>query len=655
MQLVSSIPRQIVLLFVVCFVAYGNTIGNDYAYDDAVVITENAFTKQGIAGIPDIFKRNTFAGSYEGVPLLERYRPLSLATFAVERTLLGANPHVGHFINVVLFATAVCLLLAFLRRLLAHREDTETPGRVAFVAALLFAVHPVHTEIVANIKGRDEILVLAGALSSMLFILKYLDQRRRRHLVLAFLCFAIAMFAKENALTFLAVVPLTVFTYRKGKAKDHLAALAPIVLASVVYLVVRGMVLKGAGGATTGDVLTDPFALASTGQRFATIVYSLGAYLRLLVFPHPLTTDYQPFHIALMNWGNLTVWLSLVAHLALLAYALVGLTKRSLYSYGILFYLVTLSMVSNLPFSTGTFMSERFIFVPSVGFALVLSCLLTSPWLARVLSAPRYANALVGMLVLAFTVKTIGRNAEWKDDLTLLTADAKTSSNSVKANMAAAVECLAAASRPGREAMAAELRTRALEYAKKAVLAHDQNVDPVRRKGSAYQSAMALLGNAYSENGLLPDALRFYRTLMGDTAQPEALQEMIQTAINKSDDVDFRLKSTLEFAALAPNSFTFNYHLGLLYGKDKGDIPTSITYFKKAVDIAPDDANALRGLGHAHYLAGEFPEAVRCFQKLSDRAPSNLSLLRTLFELYRRMGNAEKQGKIMERMQAVSR
>ena len=644
---------EAILLLVVCCVCYGNTIAHDYAYDDAVVITENKFTSKGIGGIPDIFKQNTFAGSYEDVPLLDRYRPLSLATFAIERELFGPNPHISHAINVLLFALTTWLLLAFLRRLLAHHQDAQALAHLPLIAALLFAVHPVHTEIVANIKGRDEILVLAGALSAMLFVLKFLDGRRLAHLVLAFACFAIALFSKENAITFLAVMPLTIFYWRKGKATDYLVSLFPLVLASVVFLVVRGLVLTASAGSAPDDILIDPFALASPSQRFATAFQSLGSYLRLLFFPHPLTIDYHPYHLKLVGWGNVAPWLSLLVTMALAAYAAWGVTRRSLVAYGILFYLATLSVVSNLPFSTGTFMSERFMFVPSVGFVVVLARLLSDPRWLGALPSPAYAKIIVAALALACAVKSYGRNAVWKDDFTLLTTDARTSQDSVKANMAAAVAYLMEANKPDRESLRAEYRGHALEHAKKAVSVYEQNVDRPRWNGSSHSQVVMLLGNAYSENGLLQEALRCYRSIIGAVAHRDALEEMIQTAINKSDDVDFRLKSTLEFAGLAPDSFIFNYHLGLLYGKDKHDLPMAIVYFQKAVDIAPDDANALRGLGHAYSLTNDFDRAALCFQKLADRAPSDASLLRSLFDLYRRAGNTGKQEEIGRRLQAL--
>ena len=91
---------QYLVFVALCLVFYGNTIPNGYAFDDSVVITENQFTQRGLAGIPEIFAHDTFRGSYENIPTVERYRPLSVATFAIENQLFGQNPHISHFINI---------------------------------------------------------------------------------------------------------------------------------------------------------------------------------------------------------------------------------------------------------------------------------------------------------------------------------------------------------------------------------------------------------------------------------------------------------------------------------------------------------------------------------------------------------------------------
>jgi len=103
-----------ILLAIMCLGFYGNTIPNGYAYDDAVVITENQFTLKGIRGIPEIFGNNTFRGSYENTHTVERYRPLSVATFAVEIGMFGQNPHVSHFVNILLLMVTSFILYKLL-------------------------------------------------------------------------------------------------------------------------------------------------------------------------------------------------------------------------------------------------------------------------------------------------------------------------------------------------------------------------------------------------------------------------------------------------------------------------------------------------------------------------------------------------------------
>jgi protein O-mannosyl-transferase len=646
MDLSRSRAFKCMLITAACFVCYGNTILNDYAYDDSVVITENKFTQKGIDGIPDIFTNNTFVGSYENVPVLDRYRPLSLATFAVERAIFGQNPHVSHFNNVLLFVLTALVLYLLLLKLFGGRHDADGFLGLPFVAAMVFAVHPVHTEIVANIKGRDEILVLAGSLSATLLVLKYLDARRFLHLAVSFCLFLMALFSKENAMTFLAVVPLTIFYYKRTRWTEYFRSLLPLILASVIFLGVRAAVLGGAGPLPPADILTEPFAFASASTRFATIVYTLGMYLKLLFFPHPLTIDYYPYHIQLMNWGNAAVWLSLLVYVALLAFALWNLRKRDVVSYGILFYLSTLSVVSNVPFSMGTFMSERFIFVPSLGFAIILAWLVSS----RLFPSIGYRRAVVLVISLACVLKTYSRNAVWKDDFTLFTTDVKISENSIKANMAASVTFLLESYKTRDGALSAEYRANALKHSKKAVAIYQENVDPARLKGTSYSSAVMLLGNCYNENGMLEEALLSYRSVVQTAPDRTALCEMIQTTINKSSDVDFKIKGYTEFANLVPDSFSFNYHLGLLYGKDKNDLPMSVSYFKKAVEIDPKDVNALRGLSHAYTLSSDYELAAFYFKGIVDKEPDNLSLLGSLRGLYRQAGNRAGEEEVAKRM-----
>ena len=130
----------------------------------------------------------------------------------------------------------------------------------------------------------------------------------------------------------------------------------------------------------------------TASEKFATIFYTLLKYVQLLFVPHPLTHDYYPRQIEMMTFGSPAVWLSLLLYGGMLVYALSGIRRRDPVRYGILFYLMTLSIVSNFVFPVGTFMGERFAFMPSVGFCMVLGA-----WLVR-FSSGRNLNLALGVM-----------------------------------------------------------------------------------------------------------------------------------------------------------------------------------------------------------------------------------------------------------------
>jgi protein O-mannosyl-transferase len=648
-----------VFLAAMCFVFYGNTIGNDYAFDDAVVITENQFTQKGLAGIPEIFANDTFRGSYDNLPTIQRYRPLSLATFAAEHQLFGNAAHVSHFDNIVLLVWLSLVLYAFLGKLFARNGGPtgRSPAlEVPFLATLLFIAHPVHTETVANIKGRDELLALACGLSALLTLLRYLDTRRRRHLLGAFLLFSLALFSKENAITFLAIAPLSIHFYKKEKWTTYLRALSPLAMASLVFLGARSLALRTStsGSASTLapaiDILTEPFAYASTSQRIASAFYLFGRYLRLLVFPHPLTIDYHPFHVQTTNWTDIGVWLSVLLIASATVFALRGLKRRSVVAFGIWFFLVTFSVISNLPFSIGTFLAERFLFAPSLGFVIVVAWLLSAGLPLR----SRYKGLLVLGLSLLCLVKTYGRNQAWKDDFTLFTTDAVTSANSIKANLAASVSYLLEAQKVRGAQVARQYRASALDHARRAVSLYEQHLNPEQLKASSYGDAVVLLGDCYGANEMADAALQVYAQVFPWFPNREHLVDAIDKTLNGSSDVDFKIKSYAELVRLDPDGFTFNYRLGYLYGKEKNDLTRSIQYLRKAVEVRPSEPLALEALSHAYKLASNFEQAAFYLEKLVAMRPGDASYVRKLLALYQLTGNQAKETALLERARAGS-
>ncbi len=430
------------LLFLIPFVLYYQSTSFGYVLDDIIVLSENNFVKQGIDGIDDIFTTESFTGflgSQKDLVVGARYRPLSIATFALEYEFLELNPKVSHFINIILYALTGLLLFILLSALLKKR-NIKWYVSIPFMASLLFILHPLHTEVVANIKSRDEILVVLFSLGALWFAYKYVQSGKKYALWLAPLIFLFAVFSKENALTFLAVVPVTLYYFTEASWKKIFKATLPLLAVALIFLFVRyeviGYFLDNGKGGTT--LMNNPFLGMDSGQKFATAFFTLGLYIKLLIFPHPLTHDYYPYQIPIMNWGDWEVILSVLIYVFLLLVAIRSFKKTGLVGWAILFYLLTLSIVSNLPFTIGTFMNERFMYLPSIGFVVVLSYYLVEKLPSLISKTPKIRTwsglALAGLVIMGYSFKTWDRVPAWESNYTLNLAASTVSVNSARAN-----------------------------------------------------------------------------------------------------------------------------------------------------------------------------------------------------------------------------
>ena len=428
------------VLFIIGIGLYLQTINYDFVLDDKIVITDNSYTKKGFAGIKEILTTESFQG-YFGTQrnLLEggRYRPLSIVSFAIEYGLFGLNPKIGHFINILLYGLTGMVLFRVLMILFPAKDEKYWYLNLAFIASLLFLLHPVHSEVVANIKGRDEILTLLAALATMYYSLKYASTEKIFHLILSMVLFFLALLSKENALTFLAIIPLSLYFFSEYSFKKIIKVTLPLLGVAIIYLIVRTQVigyLLNPGKEIT-NIMNNPFYGLSNAEELATIFYTLGLYIKLSIFPHPLTHDYYPYHIPILNWGDFRAILSFLAYLGLGIYALLGIRKKNIIAYGILFYLITLSIVSNLLFSVGAFMNERFIYMSSIGVCIILAYFIARKLPEIVGTKANILNiALLAVFVLGFAGKTISRIPAWENTMSLNQAAIKVSPNSCRSN-----------------------------------------------------------------------------------------------------------------------------------------------------------------------------------------------------------------------------
>ena len=599
-----------IIIFLFAFLLYANTLTHEYTQDDPIVIYDNMFTTDGISGIPGILQYDTFYGFFkvEGKDKLVaggRYRPLTLVLFAIEYQLFGDSSFVGHLGNVLFYGLLGVVLYLLLLKLFQQKQVTTFGTLLALLTTLFFVAHPVHTEVVANIKGRDEIVALLGSLTALLLSWKGKSEGKNWLSILAGIIFFLALLSKENAITFLAIVPLTYYVFSETNFKKIAIQTLPFLAAASLFLIIRGQILGGNfGGQLSMELMNYPFLKIENGQwvhlgfgeKMATIVYTLGRYLQLLLFPHPLTHDYYPRHIDLYTWGNWRVILSTLAYLGIAIAGIIGTLRKKIWGYAALYYLITLSIVSNLLFPIGTNMSERFLFMPSVGFCLIVAYGL------RKIPLSLNKQMIVGALIISlFSLKTVQRNYIWKDNFTLFTTDINVSKNSAKLRNSVGGELSARAINTENESQRTAILNEAIGHLLEATKIHP-----------TYKNAYLLLGNAYNYLRQYEKAIEYYNQAL--KLDPNYTDAFNNRAITYRD-------------------------AGLFYGQQQGDIGKAIQYLSEAVRALPNDYSTVFGLGVAKGMNNNLAEAIDLFRKATELEPNKSEAWRNLGNAYMNAGD----------------
>lgn len=619
------------IFLIVSFVLYGNTMGNKYCLDDAIVITQNKFTQQGLKGIDDIFANESFTGFFgESKALVSgaRYRPLSIATFAIEKQFFGERPAISHFINIVLYFLTGLLLFLVLQQIIPL-DDKQKIG-IAFISTLLFLFHPVHTEVVANIKGRDEIMALLLSLVSVYYILQFYRENKISKLVIAAASFFLALLSKENAFFVIVLLPLFLYTAGYKTFGKIFKAYPYLIGAAVVYFIIRQGVTGDLVTVQSDELMNNSFLHASISEKYATIMFTLGVYLKLLVFPHPLTYDYYPYHIPLMDWGSGLVWLSFFLHLALVFAAIYYFRKKIIVSIAIAFYLIPLAPVSNILFPIGVFMNERFLYISSIGFTIIAGYYAFKAYELRKMKT--FIMVILPVLFILMGFKTIDRNKAWYNDYTLFTTDVKTSVNSAKSNCSAGGMLMESTDTIIDNTRKQQILRQSVGYLQKAVSVHPKYID-----------AWLLLGNAYFKMGNQFDStIVCYTNILNINPQHQLTIKNLLAVNEHIADMDKKLQILEMVLKYDPANYLANYKMGQLYGKEKGDLDRSIQYLTKASEIDPSKQDAFIDLGVAYGLKKDFAKSASVLEKAVSINPNDPNVLMNLGLSYQFMGDMNK-------------
>ena len=384
-------------------------------------------------------------------------------------------------------------------------------------------------------------------------------------MAVSFVSFLLALLSKENAITFLAIIPFSLYIFNKGKINQIVFSILPPIIASILFLYIRHRVLGDTLSTPILELMNNPFVHATISQKYATIFYTLGIYIKLLFWPHPLTFDYYPYHIEIVNWSNPLAFCSGVVYLSLFCYMIWAIIKKQFHGFSALIYLASLSIVSNLFFPIGTFMNERFIFISSIGFVVFIAFLVTKTLPLFIKNEKKYMlvlSVLLGPILLLSSYKIIDRNKAWKDDFTLFTTDVKVSGNSAKSTCSAGGKLYESALLIKDSVEKFKVLDQSVFYLQKAVIIHP-----------TYNDALLLLGNALYEYKMYDSMLVCYKRIVATAPYFQKVYENLPLVVNKFKDSDKKILEYEYFLNINKFDYDLMYQLGSIYGREKSDYP----------------------------------------------------------------------------------
>jgi protein O-mannosyl-transferase len=412
----SSAWRGRAALLALAIIAYANSFGLGLVQDSKVIVTQDARLRAVSAENLKLILTKNYWYPKAGDGL---YRPVTTLSLLANYSVLGNGEKAGgyHVVNVLLHGINVLLLYEL--ALLAFRRAGP-----ALATAALWAVHPIGPEAVTSIVGRADLLAAMAVLGSLVL---YAKKRGPGAAVSLFAVATLGVFAKENAAILLGLMVLWEVCFGEGAAavRQRWMEYAAVAASLVVLAVVRYAVLNGLPVAQPVYV-DNPLRGADFLTGRWTAIKVLGLDLRLVLLPLGLSADRSFDEIALSGPGDLWAWLSAGAILAIGGWALMRFRQDKLPLWAAGFFGMALLPTSNLIVPIGATVAERFLYLPSAAFAMAVGALLY-----RVASG-RFARAALIVLLVAYAGRTMVRNADWKDDYTLGTADVATTPRSFR-------------------------------------------------------------------------------------------------------------------------------------------------------------------------------------------------------------------------------
>jgi len=591
-------------LFLLGFLLYANTITHDYVLDDPIITTGNRFVQEGFSGIDDIFSHGYLYG-FNGKND-QSYRPLVLVNMAIEKQIFGNNPTVHHFFNVLIYALSGVLLFLFLKQIFREESIWLSLG-----ITVLFIAHPIHTEVVANIKGRDELLSFSFMMLSLYTLMRQVKTKQPIWLLLSLIFYFLCILSKETGLAIFGLVPFTLYFFTENKIQTILSRSALFLIPAVIYFLLRMMAMDSMTfGSDMLLINNSLMGAASVSERLATAISILGRYVGLLVFPHPLSYDYSYNQVPLVGWGSWRTLAALALYAGMAMVAFLGFRRKSPVSYSIIWFVVMLLLVANLhpKLMVGATMAERFVFSSTLGFCMVVGWLLYRYLkVGETFASAKLFFVIIGLLTTFYSIKTITRNTVWKDAETLYLSGLKTAPNSARAHNHYGSHLL-----------------------KKAEVTRDPNL-----RNQYFTQAIPNFDNALK--------------ILSEYGEAEYNKGVCFMALG---NIEAARQTYQRILTYSPNYVDALNNLGVIYFNEK-NYDKALEYWLRILDRQPRNISALGNVGAIYQNAGDAKKALFYYEKAIEIGP-NRNVLNNAIKAYRSTGQEQKARSVERRLNGLN-
>jgi tetratricopeptide (TPR) repeat protein len=606
------------LLFLLALLPYLNTLRNGFVYDDDEQVLHNPYIRD-FNHLREIFTTEVL--SYQGLGTAANYyRPMMNFGYLLCYRLFGPRAYGFHLVNMLLNGMVVVLLLSVTKRMFRN-------ATLAFVAAALFALHPIHTESVDWIAAVTDLELTFFYLLTFRLYLGLEGVKPSKYALTQFgmaVSFALTAISKEQALT----LPLLATLYEHAYSEDRnqttvvqkFARYGALWVLTVVYLVLRVRFL--------GTLAHNRLWLADYETVFSAITL-FGQYMWKLLWPVRLCA-YYVFEVS-DDPTDPRILAGLVA-LALVTILFIALWKFDrIASFGVVWVAVTLLPVLNATWLGSNVFTERYLYLPSVGFCWVIAWGWTRlfAWSAQSKYPWRWLlAATLGVTAVGCVVRIVTRNPVWRDDMTLYTRTLAASPNAYYMHNNLGVVYWGQA-----DIKAAEREwTEALRLAPNATIVLD-NLALFNLSFRHYDESVG-----YS-----------LRSLAADPVDPEAHLNLGSAYLEMGNiqQAEVELRAA---AALAPLDAKARAGLGELYLKQLR-LPEAEEQFHRSLDSHPN-LRGYVGLGVVRWRGGDRQEAERLFKEAESMVPVDARPHLMLGLLYLDLGrNAEGEKELRKSLE----